>query len=319
MKHFDNILFGNGISIKIFNMLRDNGIDIIDFYDYLEYFLKLESHKREKRDFNKIYLQLVWEYEAQKSINFLIDNLDEIKAVGFERMMSSKPFLSNEVEYSRLMKTVSAFYFLLFNYWYIRHVIPLHNPIAHYTKNLSSKIQTLCNDSIYTLNFDKLLDLNIKTKHVHGAFVDILNSFNDIVACKTSDTTFLYAYLFGTQGLEKLKGLNEVKQHKVVNFDYEFMFSDKYFGDLLIYGVAFGNSNILPKEIEQKYDTKVIFLFKCIEGHILYRLDALYKNNKINSITIAYYNEDDLHNYEQIFKHFDFNKIISYIKCSEIL
>lgn len=322
---FDNILLGNGISIKIYKLLADQGLSVISFFDYLEYFCGLEEHKRERRDFFKIYKPLVYDDEIPEMLNFVEETFEEAKSIGFERMISSKVFKKPEElkrinmtldQYDRLIKNVASFYFLIFNYWYIKrvHNIIDYNDVA--IKSLSDDIKALVDGEVYSLNFDKLLDNFINVKHIHGSFVDKMEKYQDIVSCMTSSTSFLYKFLFETNGYAKLFAMNQLKANNVANFDYEFLFGDKDFGNLLIYGVSFGLSNIVPQELKGKYED--FYLTNCVEGHILVRLNALYQMKKIKTITIAYYSDEDKSNYQELFKFCDCKEIISFVKCSDL-
>ena len=219
-------------------------------------------------------------------------------------------------QYDRLIKNVASFYFLIFNYWYIKRV---HNIIDYNDgaiKSLSDDIKALVGGEVYSLNFDKLLDNFINVKHIHGSFVDKMEKYQDIVSCMTSSTSFLYKFLFETNGYAKLFAMNQLKANNVANFDYEFLFGDKDFGNLLIYGVSFGLSNIVPQELKGKYED--FYLTNCVEGHILVRLNALYQMKKVKTITIACYSDEDKSNYQELFKFCDCKEIISYVKCSDL-
>ena len=219
-------------------------------------------------------------------------------------------------QYDRLIKNVASFYFLIFNYWYIKKV---HNIIDYNDeaiKSLSDDIKTLVDGEVYSLNFDKLLDNFINVKHIHGSFADKLEKYQDLVSCMTSSTSFLYKFVFGTSGVEKLSSMNQLYNNNVSGFDYDFLYGDKDFGHLLVYGVSFGLSNIVPQELKGRY--KDFYLSNCVEGHILVRLDALYQAKKVKTITIAYYSEEDRSNYQELFKFCDCKEIISYVKCSDL-
>ncbi len=322
---FDNLLLGNGISIKIYKLLVKKGIFIVGFFDYLEYFCELEEHKREKRDFYKIYKSLVYDDEIPPVIKFVVDTFDEAKSIGFERMISSKIFKKPEElkllnmtleQYNRLIKNVASFYFIIFNYWYIKRVHSIIDYNDGVIKVLCNNIKALVDSEVYSLNFDMLLDNFINVKHIHGSFVDKMEKYQDIVSCMTSSTTFLYKFLFGTSGVEKLSSMNQLRNNNISGFDYDFLFGDKEFGNLLIYGVSFGLSNIVPKELKVKYED--FYLTNCVEGHILVRLNALYQMKKIKTITIAYYSEEDKYNYQELFKYCECKEIISYVKCSDL-
>lgn len=324
-KIFDNILFGNGLSIKIIKILESNGITIVDFFDYLHYFLALEKHKYEKRAFYKLYKSVVYDDEIAFAENFILSTIDEAKNVGFERMMSSKGFVCDDElkklsitkeQYDRLIVTVSMYYFLLYNYWYVREVLNKVDLKSSYLMQLSEAIKNIVSDSIYTLNFDTFLDSFLEIKHVHGQFSTTCEKYEDIVSTKISSTRFLHKYIFGTQGFEKWCAIKSIHDNGVEGFDFEFMYDNKNFGDVLIYGVSFGLSNIVPQNLKVKYED--FYLMNCVEGHILVRLNELYKCNQIQSITIACYSPQDKNNYIKLFQHLECNNIVKYINASDL-
>lgn len=264
-KIYDNILFGNRLNIKIKELLQKQNIVIVDFFDFLIDFLNAPSHKRFKREFYKIYEDVVYPNEIPCTEKFIQDNLKEAKKIGFERMMSSKIFTCK----GRLLKTVSEYYFLMYNYWYIIEILSKVDFNDKLFRELSEKISSIVKNNIYTLNFDCYLEKFLNIKHVHGTFVSKINNYDDIIALKSPSDKFYYKFLFGAQGYEKYSGLNCLKEAHVDNYDYEFMFSDKNFGDFLIYGVSFGTSNLLPNELKNKYSD--FTLIQDVEGHILQR------------------------------------------------
>ena len=72
------------------------------------------------------------------------------------------------------------------------------------------------------------------------------------------------------------------------------------------------------KSLKEKYANKDIRLMKYVDGHLLHRLDVLYLTGRLESITIAYYEERDKERYERVFNEYEFRNILKYEKCSNI-
>ena len=323
MKEYDNVLLGNGMSIKIIQELKKR-LNVIEFYDYLKSFIELPYHKKEKKDFNKIYEFIVYMDEINDVENFIAETYEQSRKIGFERMISSKMFIYNDNDektqkYDRLIKNVSSYYFCLYNFWYNRYVRVFAKDEYYQVVNecVARKIKEVVSRSIYTLNFDSFLCANLNLKYVHGQFVKEFSHGKDLVSMYyENEKKYFRKFLFGTNGWEKGYSLNEMYKSNVLNYDYEFMFGNQNFGKLLIYGVAFGSSNIIPKELSNNYEN--LYLVNCVEGHILVRLEALYQNKKIDTITISYFTEDDKDNYVKLFALLKCQEIVDFIKCDEL-
>ncbi|MBQ2718265.1 MAG: hypothetical protein IJF75_06675 [Clostridia bacterium] len=125
--------------------------------------------------------------------------------------------------------------------------------------------------------------------------------------------------LSGATGYEKKNYLEWLNKEHVQNFDYEFMFTqDKNFGKLLIYGVRFADSLLIPEELWKKNSQFDLDLLKYVDGHIMMRLDELTEQGLVSEITICYFKEEDKERYEKIFTKRTCRKIIKYIDCNEI-
>ena len=57
---------------------------------------------------------------------------------------------------------------------------------------------------------------------------------------------------------------------------------------------------------------------KYVDGHLLHRLDLLYLTGRLDSITIAYYEESDKERYERVFDECKVKAIINYEKSNII-
>ena len=82
----------------------------------------------------------------------------------------------------------------------------------------------------------------------------------------------------------------------------DFFFDEnRYYGNVLIYGVSFSESGInqiesLPAEIREKS----VQYYNCLDGHIIKRLCSLQKTGRIERITIAAYDESEVPRYKRL-------------------
>ena len=323
MKKFDTLLYGNGLTLALFNNFN-KVTQIENFNDYFARFL--HSKYWSKQDFHKIlgsnrhsdiYLKTNEIISVEK---FLISNLSEINRNGFEVWIGGKCFETNS-----LIKNATLYYFSLFNYWYNlnEHLFESSN-IQEVIKDCVKTITDLGIKEVHTLNYDTFLENYINVSHIHGKFVpnfydvkqlDNYRYINDY----SKKIEFIYSFGIGTNGLEKLNYLEKLHSAETSNYDYDFLFSTKkYFGNLLIYGIRFADTLLIPESIKTKYSNDELKLVKYVDGHIMYKLDVMYLNKQLESITICYYSDADLERYKRIFAKSECSKILEYIKCSDI-
>ena len=318
---YDTLLYGNGLTIAIFNRLITINQNIENFSDFFNRFLFDQTMN--KNDFysildsntkSDVYLE---KDDIVRIETFIKSHINDINKHGFEVWIGEKAF----VEEVFLVKNSALYFLSLFNYWYIH--TDFDNPHYYYVyKDCVDSFLRLGIKDMYTLNYDCFLDSFCNIKHSHGAF---LNNFYDLIQMAhfryngENVEEYLHPCCIGTNGLEKCRGLCMLNESLVSGYDYEFLFSNnKHFGNLLIYGVRFADSLMIPESIKQKYSEQDIRLMKYVDGHILLRLDALYLNNLISSITVSYYQDSDLIRYKKIFKECACNHIVKYVKSNEI-
>lgn len=320
-KNYDTLLFGNGLTIALFNKINEK-TQVEDFNSFFEKFLFLSF--TDKKEFYKIlysnkdsdvYLEA---NDIKKIEAFLIENLDSIISNGFEVWIGEKAFTAN----ASLVKDTACYYLALFNYWF--NLLDLSNCAICESINLcANSFKKLGITDIYTLNYDTFLDKAFEIKHIHGSFLD---SFYDLLQMayfryknNFNVTEFLYPFCAETNGFAKLSALYRLYNSNVAGYNYSFLFStNESYGNLLIYGIRFADSLIIPDIIKSKYTNKDIRLMQYVDGHIILRLEALYNANKIDSITIAYYSDKDLERYKRVLKKCEFYKIVKYVKSSDI-
>lgn len=323
MEKFDTLLYGNGLTIALFSrFMKLSNIETFD--KFFNRFLFMD--KEEKREFynilnsnplSNVYLE---ESELPDIENFLKDNLHNIIQNGFEVWIGARVFTDD----SFFVKNVTCYHLALFNYWY-----NLNKPMFNSQQfqdvicDCSQSFKKIGIKNTYTLNYDRYLDEALSVKHIHGKFIDNFTDLQQMAYLyyfnNYAKQEFLYPFCAGTNGYEKLCGLNKLKTNNKSRYDFDFLFSESIsFGKLLIYGIRFADGFIIPEQLTKKYTRNDIRLMKYVDGHILHRLDVLYLTGKLESITIAYYEESDKKRYERIFSQYEFKSILKYEKCSNI-
>lgn len=322
---YNSFLYGNGLSLATLQSVRNNYdneyIRYLQCDDFIFEFANAESHKRILRDFLK-YFKITGNSEIVhvKSRLILKKNIEKINTYGFERWVSKYMFSSN-TEY----KKIKVYIYFLYNYWFhtINELILKKKKALEIITNIGSNFMEMleADAPIYTTNFDTLLDSIFNPHHIHGIFQLPLMHYNDIIAFHLNEELFEYKYLFGSNGLEKLSRLDIIRKHKVNAYDIDFFYKQNVdLGSLLIYGLAFGKTEILTDEFLSAYpqykDNKLV---GTVDGHILLRLSAKYNLKELKNITIAYYSDLDKDNYQELFSGTNLEEIIEYKQCDDII
>lgn len=317
---YDSIIYGNGLTISIMNKIESKyknlySIKYLDFNNFLKEFIISNDHCRIVRKFKDCFDVSNSEINNNHIIcrEQLKKEKEEICKLGFERWFSKYMFDKND-ESINLLK---HYLYGLYNYWYsmIKDEVLDNIDVKDYIYKISCEIleKIKHKDMIFTTNFDTLIDDVVQPKHLHGRFIVPLKKLNQIVLRSLNEFELEYKYLFGTNGLEKADRLKKINDFNQDDYDLDFFFGDiESLGHLLIYGLSFGDS----KCIKEKH--KDLYFVKSVDGHILLRLNFLYKLKKVDKITISYYSENDLIYLKQIIGTTDFKDIVEYINCSSI-
>lgn len=319
---YHSFLYGNGLTLAIFHTIKqNNNHPLIKYFDINNLILDLISYKKNKaiKDFQRFFNKKTTKLTEIQ--NIIKADISKIQNLGFEAYMGE--MLLNK-EYKNNIQEISVYLHLIYNYWFqkINKLISenqhIKNIIRDIGYNISNQLPEDC--KIFTTNFDTLLDHILQPEHIHGQFAQKLKSFNDIIAYSHNKNEFEYIHLFGTNGYEKQIRLNSINNHNISHYNLNFFHKNNLkLKSLLIYGLAFGQSKVLPQEFFNKYPqyTKDHHIFS-VDGHIIERLLYLEKENNIDQITIAYYSKDDLENYHELFDNTKLKEIIIYKPCREV-
>lgn len=322
---YDSFLYGNGLSLSILSKIKETTSSplarYLDCSLFINEFARSQPHSKILREYSNLFTITKESQEVHaEALSTLGVCCDEISGLGFERWVSKYLFQKD-----RTSKTTQTYIYMLYNYWY--HVISREiisskaalNIISSYSSLINNLLENNC--LIFTTNFDSLLDNNLSIQHLHGRFVVPLAKVNDIISHTYEDGTFEYRYLFGTSGLEKtvrLKGIQKTFQH---TYDLDFFYNTSLnLGSLLIYGLSFGKTEFMSDEfLDSNPDHKQLKLIMSVDGHIIEKLSIKHQAGQLTKITISYYSDADLANYNNIFQDSAIEHIIEYKHCDEIL
>lgn len=323
----DSVLFGNGLTISLLSSIQK--IPVIRESSELsllcqqnEYISMLIQSPLESPEYNPVLRLMLSsvnkpKYNYQKSINcqrIIKDKLihhrkglssycDEIKQEGFENWISNN-LLGKDSDLSEL----ATYLYVLNNVWFdqlTNKILERHevqDVLQSYGKNLNSfKLRM-------TLNFDTCLDsYSLPIDHLHGRFVVPFTNVTDLFIGED-----VYKFLYAAQGLEKLNKVYSLYKNGCTNkwYDLDFFFNnDINYGNFLLFGISFTHAKVVSEDFlkcypQYRHEATGI---GCLDGHILLRLSILQEKNKINSLTVACYNEQDLDRYQQLFKDYHVN------------
>ncbi|MFI3202425.1 MAG: hypothetical protein R3Y54_13060 [Eubacteriales bacterium] len=252
---------------------------------------------------------------------FLTIHLGEININGYEVFIGSKIFTEN----ISFIKDITLYYYSVYNYWYntFEHELRSGN-IQKIINGYANKIGAYNFENIFTTNFDKYFDEYFSIKHIHGMFVERYSDVEEMhveyyTKNQFDDENHYTKIAVGTNGLEKANGLMQLKKTGYAGYDYSFLYDENLaVGNLLIFGMRFADSMIVPNQVMEKYSLNDIDLIKYVDGHIMLRLDALLETNKLSGVTIACYSTQDKERYERVFSKRKISGIIKYIDCRKV-
>lgn len=328
---FDSLLYGNGLTLAvvsgIWELAKSNpSCKYLSVDEFMKDFALMPNHKRICRDFMKTFNKDTKTYSDVHTENkrIMALHIDDINKLGFERWVSTIIF-SLEIISEEDLKNIKPYIYSLYNYWYsfISTTVLSKDDIQFKLEQYAIEILSKVNGNIMTLNFDNMLDKWLNPSHLHGSFALPYESFKDIHLFNYNDNkNFEYRYLFGGNGLEKLDRLNRIRKMGIAGYDMDFFYQEIKtcnLGHLLTYGVSFGRSYILSDAFLDEYPQhNDAYLNKCVDGHILLKLDLLFKNHCVDKITIAYYSESDLNAYKEILSHTKFKQIVTFERTQNI-
>ncbi len=325
---YDSFLYGYGLTLAVSSRLSHT-VELtpwqskyLFFSSFFRAFITSEDHRKVYRDFLK-YFEI--DYEAARihanTKEELASKLDEIEQYGFERWVSKNLFSKvDEVDSDK-----KAYLYMLYNYWghlYSSEILinsKVQVQLDEISEWILQRIKTT--EQIYTTNFDIVLDKYLNSQHLHGIFSLPLKDMSDIILAPYPDGKYFeYAFLFGTNGLEKLSRLDKIRQLTQDRYKLDFFYNHNVdLGHLLIYGLSFGLAEFFTEEFLEKFpEHENGYLVRSVDGHILIKLNERFQKKKLSKITTTYYTDDDLKHLEYIFSMTDFCSIVDFKHSSEV-
>lgn len=313
---YNSLLYGYGLSLSLFDSISQKQ-PISDINKFLNDFTK--SNSPLYIQFKKIFcLENIDQHVFNRCLNKLRKNLKEIKFKGFEIWVSKNLFNGkNDSEFN-------LFVYLIYNFWYeylceiFENSDFIKNILMRYSSIISNTITN--HELIYTTNYERYFDNLLKINHLHGRFINNLENPENIVLY-VDGKNVEYKYLFGCNGYEKLMRLAKI--NKISNDDYDLDFFSNQnidLGNLLIFGMSFGQSQIMSKEFLKKHkEHNNFYIVKSVDGHILNRLNQKYEMGKLTSVTISYYSLSKLNYLKKLFLSTEFNNIVKFKHSNNVM
>ena len=172
--------------------------------------------------------------------NKLASRIEEINNYGVERWVGKNLFNpSNEVSSEEKM-----YLYLLYGYWahlVYEEITSLPNIQKLLEKTAEEIRRKLKSDkTIFTTNFDTLLDKYMHPQHLHGIIpIPLVDVGEMILKIFQNKKDLEYSFLLGANGIEKITRLDEIRQLTQDKYQLDFFYNlELDLGHLLIYGLC---------------------------------------------------------------------------------
>lgn len=214
-----------------------------------------------------------------------------------------------EGEYN--LEIIKSIFPALYNIWFnILIDYCEENNLERYISSFYKCVKSICNEGckIYTTNFDYLADYILFPQHIHGKFISNLSKYNDICLCKKNNKEFYFKYIWGWNGIGKMRMINELVSinNSQCFFNFDFFFKNIQINNLLIYGLGFQRSGYITEKFllnHPKYEKEVL-IGSVIDEHILIRIKDLQNKGLLKTITISYFSEDEKLYFEMLLNYY---------------
>jgi len=308
---YDSLLYGYGTTLAALSRLSSKAElterqrNYLFFDKFFRCFIHSDDHQKVYRDFLKCF-NLNWQVEKNLATvkNTLAERSEDILSYGFERWVSKHLFDKE----NKVNPNEQFFIYMLYNYWaHIlereilskRNVKPVIEAIVY---NIRDNITNTQN--IFTTNFDTFFDDILKPDHLHGSFSIPLTKEKQIrLFHYNNGENFEYSYMFGTNGIEKHTRLDRIRRRQQDSYQLRFLYDGNVdLGHLLIFGMSFGKAEFMSEEFLNEYpEHEQTYVPRCVDGHILLKLNQKMKDIKLQKITASFYTDDDLEHLKDMF------------------
>lgn len=225
-----------------------------------------------------------------------------------KRLLTNREYKEMREYLERLDSLLADIYRLYNIHDAIQNLYILKNPeLESVRKKYYSKFMKLHmkKNAIYmTTNYGlEIKEYYPRIEYLHGCFVDCKVSISDagevLKGIDIKDEKGIYKFFFGASSINKHYALEDGI------YDDAFFLGAKckkgrHYGNMLIFGMSFakiyGNlENFYPEE--RKFDMH-------IDSHIMKTIDELFASNRLKTVTIVAYSEDDKQNYVNLLESY---------------
>ncbi|GKX66890.1 hypothetical protein [Inconstantimicrobium mannanitabidum] len=318
---FDAIIFGNGMTLNLFEQLRkyvsDEKLYLFNIDEFIKKFISNKLTFKEEQYIEKIFYKKK-SIENTKYFNEMKDIFRQYylqNNSNIEKILGKDCFKSiNEVSYD--IKVIKDIFPVLYNIWFnevYRYIID--NNLEGYIETFYNSVKSVLNtnNNIYTTNFDYLSDKYVETKHIHGKFLESIINYEDVVLYMKNIGEYYYKFVWGPNGASKGIMLKEFYDRKIYDkyFDFSFLFGDIKIDNLLIYGLSFQRSGYIEEGFLKAYSKYKNDKFEgtIIDEHLLWRIVALQNLNKLKTVTVSYFSEKEKDYFIRIFEYYKITNI----------
>lgn len=329
---FDAIIFGNGMTINLFHQLKAHvnakKLYLFNIDEFLKKFISNKLSFKEEQYIEKIF----YKKKSLENSRYFSELKEILRQYYFKNNANiEKTFgrdlfkTGGEIDYN--IGAIKSLFPALYNIWFnIVYRYIADNNLAVYVENFYNSVKSHLygDDCIYTTNYDYLSDKLIKTKHIHGRFIEDLSTYKDIILYMKNEKEFIFKTLWGHNGIGKGVILTDLYKRNLYDkyFDFSFLFGEIIIKNLLIYGLSFQRSGYIDENYLKAYpkykDSN--FVGTVIDEHILLRITGLQNIEKLSNVTVSYFSENEKDYFMALFEdygiknikfihasHFDFN------------
>lgn len=318
---FDAIIFGNGMTLNLFEQLKEHvPNEKLYLFNIDEFLKRLISNKlpfKEEQYIEKIF----YKKKSIENTRYFSELKDVLRQyylknnANIEKILGRDLFKAEgDVGYN--IGAIKGIFPALYNIWFnVLYKYIMESNLEKYIGSFYNCVKLLlCHDNdIYTTNFDLLSDKYMNTKHIHGRFLEQFSHYYDVKLCMKSKGEFNYKFIWGYNGLGKAETLYEFHKNKSYDkyFDTSILFEEIAINNLLIYGLSFQRAGyinddflgVFPKYKDDNFEGTVI------DEHLLWRIAALQNLNKLKTVTVSYYSEKEKDYFMTIFEYYKIKNV----------
>ena len=308
MKKYDTLLLGEYYLYNLLNKIslyiEEDKKYLLSFKEFYKRYVNNELSHREDQKLFKVFHDKknpqteVFHRETKKKLKQYCDITNY--EFNFEKVYLNEiiPKLEKEEPIIYDFDLVKVTYPIIYNVWLdVIYEYIVSKKLQPILKEYSSLLKQFMNNyfNTYSTEFDYFLDDELNTKHIHGvALRDLKNMMKGMI----DKENLVYRCIWSTNGLGKQEYIRNYQKNPYLSnlFDYEFLFEERNYGNILIYGLDI-------VDIGYKLDN----VQRVSNEHILSRLQYIQQNKLCDKITWIYTNEQEVDFIKNITMLYDLN------------